>query len=96
VSKRSRPRHRRRRRRADDSTALYLRAHRAVKDEAQFDKFDRAFAPTQGSRALLTDVTKEIQLDGSRRSRARSDGTRRMRRARRWAGDERMETLKSA
>ena len=64
----------------------YLARTSLVKDEAQFDKFDRAFAAYFKGVELLTDFTQEVPLDCCRRSSSSSSRPRRRPRSRRWAG----------
>jgi uncharacterized protein with von Willebrand factor type A (vWA) domain len=64
----------------------YLARTALVKDEAQFDKFDRAFAAYFKGVEMLTDFTRTSRSNGCRRSSSSSSRPRRRRRSRRWAG----------
>ena len=64
-----------------------------MKDEAHFDKFDRAFAALQG-RGMLTDFTQDLPAgmaaqDAGARAQRRGEGA-----IEKMGWDELMETLK--
>ena len=64
----------------------YLARASLVKDEAQFDKFDRAFAAYFKGVELLTDFSQDIPLDCCRRSSSSNSPPRKKPPSRRWAG----------
>jgi uncharacterized protein with von Willebrand factor type A (vWA) domain len=64
----------------------YLSRAALVKDEAQFDKFDRAFAAYFKGVELLADFTQEIPLEWLQKRLELELSPRRRRRSRRWAG----------
>ena len=65
----------------------YLARTTLVKDEAQFDKFDRAFAAYFKGVELLTDFTPGHPARlAAEEARARAQRPRRRPRSRRWAG----------
>ena len=79
-------RDRRRRRRLRSTSFYYLARTALVKDEAQFDKFDRAFAAYFKGVELLADFTQDIPLEWLRKTLELELCPRRRRRSRRWAG----------
>jgi uncharacterized protein len=66
---------------------LYVLARTTlVKDEAQFDKFDRAFSAYFKGVEMLTDFTQDVPLDWLRKTLELELSPSRRRRSRRWAG----------
>jgi uncharacterized protein with von Willebrand factor type A (vWA) domain len=57
-----------------------------VKDEAHYDKFDRAFAAYFKGVELLTDFTQDVPLDWLRKTLELELSPRKRRPSRRWAG----------
>ncbi len=57
-----------------------------VKDEANFDKFDRAFAAYFKGVEMLTDFTQDVPLEWLRKNLELELTPERRRRSRRWAG----------
>ena len=65
----------------------YLARTALVKDEAHFDKFDRAFAAYFKGVEMLADFTQDVPLEWLRKNAgARAQRPRRRPRSRRWAG----------
>jgi uncharacterized protein with von Willebrand factor type A (vWA) domain len=76
----------RRRDRPSVDDFYYLARTTLVKDEAHFDKFDRAFAAYFKGVELLTDFTQDVPLEWLRKTLELELSPRRRPRSRRWAG----------
>ncbi|MDH4060895.1 MAG: hypothetical protein OEU94_08790, partial [Aquincola sp.] len=72
----------------------YLARTSLVKDETQFDKFDRAFAAYFKGVELLTDFTKEVPLDWLRKTLELELSPEEKAAIEKMGWDELMETLK--
>jgi uncharacterized protein len=72
----------------------YLARTALVKDEAQFDKFDRAFAAYFKGVEMLTDFTQEVPLDWLRKTLEVELSAEERARIEKMGWDELMETLK--
>jgi uncharacterized protein len=72
----------------------YLARTTLVKDEAQFDKFDRAFAAYFKGVEMLTDFTQEVPLDWLRKTLEVELSAEERAKIEKMGWDELMETLK--
>ena len=72
----------------------YLARTALVKDEAQFDKFDRAFAAYFKGVEMLTDFTQDVPLDWLRKTLELELGPEEKAAIEKMGWDELMDTLK--